>query len=644
MPESDVAVHHEPRAGYGWASTFPDFRRAQPRTIREALAEFVHDPSPQQIAAWDESIAPLQNEVGQVLIREPGAAKYSTILEYELPLEFRRPDVLVLAGGAVVVLELKSKSRPERADIDQAAAYARDLRGYHRECESVPVHAALVLTKASGTLAVDTGVHVVGLDAVDRLVETLSDPAAPPIDASDFVVPDAYRPLPTLVEAARELFEHGELRHIKRARAATQPAFDAIKAIVEEAARTGTRRLVLLSGVPGAGKTLVGLQIAHARFLEGLALPRSGRQGTTPAVFLSGNGPLVEVLQYELRSGGGGGKTFVRGVKEYVRQYSRNRSLPPSEHVLIFDEAQRAWDAPKMASKHPDNGNGRSEPEQFIEFAERVPGWCVVIGLIGTGQEIHDGEEGGIEQWRRAVERSPSPQEWFVHSPSSMLPVFSGLSNYQPDDHLHLSVELRYHLANDVHDYVRGLLGETEMDLAMTAERLEASGFHLRLTRDLAVARSYLRQRYAEDPEARFGLLASSRDRDLERFGVPNDFQSTRRVKFGPWYAEGDDDPWARSCRELRDCVTEFGAQGLELDAALVAWGSDFIRAGGAWDISRARGYRHGAGVRDPYRLRVNAYRVLLTRARDAIVLFVPAIHALDETATYLTASGFRSL
>lgn len=161
---------------------------------------------------------------------------------------------------------------------------------------------------------------------------------------------------------------------------------------------------MLLTGVPGAGKTLVGLQAVHAHFLDDLAVNRGDGKPSAPAVFLSGNGPLVEVLQYELRGAGGGGQTFVRGVKDYVRRYSGKRALVPPEHVLVFDEAQRAWDADRVGEGHG-TSHGRSEPELFVDFAERIPGWCVVIGLIGSGQEIHLGEEGGLALWRRAIER-----------------------------------------------------------------------------------------------------------------------------------------------------------------------------------------------------------------------------------------------
>ena len=398
-----------------------------------------------------------------------------------------------------------------------------------------------------------------------------------PVGIDQFLAMDAYRPLPSLVEAARELLEHGDIRRIRRANSATEPTVEALADIAKEAARTGSRHLVLVTGLPGSGKTLVGLQLAHARFLDDLAVPRAGGKPTAPAVFLSGNGPLVQVLQYELRSAGGSGKAFVRDVKAYVDRYSRRPDLVPPEHVLIFDEAQRAFDADQVAAIHDGRGDGKSEPEHFVEFAERVPEWCVVVGLIGTGQEIHIGEEGGIGQWLAAVEGAS--RDWTIHVPPTLANVFKSYARTTPDPRLELTTELRFHLTTNVHRYVSGLLGEDPaVDLASLASTLDGSGYHLRITRDLDRAKGYLRSRYAEDPTARFGMIASARDSLLWRYSVPNDFNSTKRVNFGPWFAEGEDDPRGRSCRQLRECVTEFGCQGLELDATLLCWGNERFR------------------------------------------------------------------
>jgi hypothetical protein len=633
-----------PLARHGWQSDFPSFRDASPRVVRGRLHDFIRDASDSQIRAWDDSIPKLQHEVGELLVAEPSAAEYTAILEYELPLDARRPDVILLVRGAVVVLELKGKRVPSQADLDQAAAYARDLRGYHRACADRPVHAVVVPTGAKGYVGARDGIHVAGPDALDQLLQKLENaPGTRPMRPDEFLAEDAYRPLPTLVQAARELFRAGTVRPIHRARAATEPALAEITRVIHEAARSRTRRLVLLTGVPGAGKTLVGLQAVHAHFLDDLAVDRGDGKPSAPAVFLSGNGPLVEVLQYELRGAGGGGQTFVRDVKSYVRRYSGKRALVPPEHVLVFDEAQRAWDADKVAEGHGDP-HARSEPEHFVEFAERIPEWCVVIGLIGSGQEIHLGEEGGLALWRRAVEGCANPDAWTVHGPRAALEAFAGSPTHRVESPaLNLDREIRQHLATDLHLYVQSLLShEVPAANRERAARLQRDGYHLRITRDLDEAKSYLRERYAEHPTARFGLIASSKDKELARFGIPNEFQDTKRMKLGPWF--GDDERSALSCRHLDACATEFQAQGLELDAALLAWGTDLLRQGGQWTNRFARGYKRGAKVRDPFQLRLNSYRVLLTRGRDATVVFVPPMGVLDETYELLVAQGFLQL
>jgi len=565
-------------------------------------------------------------------------------------MESRRTDVIFLAGGGVVVLELKGKTVPSQADIDQAAAYGRDLRCYHRECSSYPVHVLLVPTRARGFIRETSGTHILGPDAIDTFIANIEEKhKGEPPSREAFLDADAYRPLPTIVQAARELMQSGKIRPIHRARAATEPAINEITNIIHEAAATKTRRLILLTGVPGAGKTLVGLQVVHAHFLDDLAIPRTDGKPTTPAVFLSGNGPLVQVLQYELRGAGGGGRVFVRGVKDYVRRYSTNTAVTPPEHVLVYDEAQRAFDAEQVSETHrhsPGFSAGKSEPEHFIEFAERIPEWCVVIGLIGSGQEIHIGEEGGLVQWRHAVEGSSNPSQWKVHVPDEVKPIFEGSSvNCVHHDSLSLDTEIRFHLASEIHNFVADLLsGNSPENNCMRAERLNRDGYHLRITRNLDEAKEYLRERYYNHLDARYGLLASSKDKDLITFGINNDFQSTKRVQFGPWYGDPETAPGGRSCRLLKDCVTEFGAQGLELDAVLLAWGTDFIRMGNKWSNDRARGYRYQARIKDPFQLRLNAYRVLLTRGRDATVVFVPEMKILDETFEYLVANGFQSL
>ncbi len=199
-------------------------------------------------------------------------------------------------------------------------------------------------------------------------------------------------------------------------------------------------------------------------------------------------------------------------------------------------------------------------------------------------------------------------------------------------------------MATDLHGFVAKVLehGHGAIDASRIAEGLFQGGYRLHLTRDLEVAKDYLRERYGEARDARFGLAASSKDKALEDFGILNGFQDTKRLKVGPWFGEGESNPL--SCRHLKDVVTEFQAQGLELDAVLLAWGTDLLRKDGRWSSMLARGYKRGAKVRDPFQLRVNAYRVLLTRGRDGTVVYVPALQELDETFDHLRRCGFRVL
>jgi hypothetical protein len=607
------------------------------------------------LRAWDESIPLLQKEAGEILAVRETAPGYGAILEYRLPLEERRPDVVLLADGAVVVLELKGKEAHTQADLDQAAAYARDLSAYHASCQERTVEAVLVPTRASAVPVMQDGVWVVGPAGLDVLIERMATEArGSQIDLRQFLDAQAYRPLPDLVEAARELFLSRTVREIWRAKAVTDPAVDAMSAIAHEAARDGRRHLVLITGVPGAGKTLVGMRAVHARYLDDLAVPRKGKKPTVPALYLSGNGPLCEVLQYELRKAGGGGKTFVRHIKGYLDYYVPHPEREPTEHMLVFDEAQRAFSADMVADKHRDWPASvvRSEPELFVDICERIPEWSVLVGLIGGGQEIHLGEEEGLGQWRRALETCREPSRWTVHAPVGVEDVFGGSSlRIQWNPLLNLDTAIRFHLAGDMHRFVEGLLGPDNATMVrqlseyLWAPRGDtAMGIRLWATRDLAVGKRYLRDRYAEDISARYGLMASARDKCLPAFGVDNEYQATKNIKIGAWFTEGEEHPM--SCRRLEKPVTEFQAQGLELDMGLLAWGTDYIRKDDVWSDRNARKYRPSGRTRprDPFQMRQNAYRVLLTRGRDGTIVFVPPLRELDETWEHLLASGFRKL
>ncbi|MGB5103607.1 MAG: DNA/RNA helicase domain-containing protein [Steroidobacteraceae bacterium] len=609
--------------------------------VRLQLQQFVADASPEQVHAWDQSIPWLQRECRALELRDTAAREYTAILEYELPRDSRRPDVIVLERGCVAVLELKGALYPSRAALDQAFGYARDLRAYHAACAGRSVSPVLLVRGGGANPIERDGVFVVGPEGLNSLLERLATVGEPIISAQEFLALDAYAPLPTIVEAARQLFHRRELPMIKRARAATDPALQYISAIARQAAQARSRHLVLLSGVPGSGKTLVGLQLVHAHWLDDLAVPRANGRTMPPAVYLSGNGPLVQVLQDALKDAGGGGRTFVQGIKEYVRAHTRAEHPVPPEHLIVFDEAQRAHDAERVAHVHR-GPVGMSEPEHLIEFCERIPEWCVLVALIGSGQAIHVGEEGGVRLWYEAVRQSVRASEWTVHGAPAHAETFSGLpgaTRWNPV--LSLDTEIRFHLTPKVHQFVAGLLdGLFAGQLRSLANELHEGGHRFLLTRELDSAREYLRQRYADARFARYGLVASSKDKWLPAFGVDNTFHTTKQLRVGPWYNADPAD--SQSCCRLETVATEFSSQGLELDCALLAWGSDLLWAGDNWSIEFAG--RNRPPLKDPLTVRKNVYRVLLTRGRDGTVIYIPDDRRMDSTVERLRAAGIPDL
>lgn len=248
-----------PEAKRRWNSDFVQFETAPSSRILERLRLAYPESSGEERRSWGDSVPKLQQEIGEVVRVDTHFARCTAVLEYQLPMESRRADAVLLLREGVVVIELKGKRTPSDADIDQAHAYARDLRCYHRECHERPVHAVLVPTRMRGRQGMDRNVHICGPDALDSLVGRLDTRrSGPPINAGRFLAADAYRPLPSLIRAARDLFLVQRPPQLWRAAANTDAAVDHIARIVADARLAGARRLVLLAGVPGAGKTLVG--------------------------------------------------------------------------------------------------------------------------------------------------------------------------------------------------------------------------------------------------------------------------------------------------------------------------------------------------------------------------------------------------
>jgi hypothetical protein len=630
----------------GWASTVSKFRTSSIDELINYLSAFIKTSTPEQFLAWKRSLPPLQKQCDQLTSRMSKADKYGAILEYSLPESSKRADVVLLVSGAVLVLELKGDGNENTAYLEQAADYSRRLYWYHKHCaeEKVRVHTLVVSYGKKGASISRDFITLVNIQDLSEIIERFDKPPpAKPIELEDFIKADACQPSLSLVRAVREYYSRNSLPRIKRIDEITGKALRCIVDHIHDAHRKKTRKLILLSGVPGAGKTFVGMQIAHDSFLDDLVEPSSnGQKPTAPAVFLSGNRPLVEVLQYEMRQAGGEGAVFVRHVHEFIKRFSRHGSISPPHHVMIFDEAQRAWDANQVRRSHGDP-SACSEPEAFIRFAEKVPGWSVVIGLLGDGQQISYGEEGGVSLWADAVAKGCP--DWEVCGPEHFKKYFESARNqFIAASELYLSKSVRFHFAAGLSEWATGVVDglSPENKLLPIAEKIRNEGYQLRVTRNLAMAKRYLWDKYRDDPDARFGLMVSARDKASSKAeGVM--CARTKFFRAGPWYSDPEASP--SSCRRLVEAITEFSAQGLELDHGLFIWGNDFMLKGGKWTDELAMRFQRKAEIKNPLQLRKNAYRVLLTRGREGLIICLPkTIKELDETHEYLLMSGCEDM
>jgi len=592
----------------GWYGSVGEFLATPPDAVTSALntahlRQMQEEPGSGQARAWRESTKALRGALGDLVAARTDAAAWGIVLEYELPRERgRRPDAVLLAPGRIIILEFKGHPTPTPEHLDQVEAYARDLGAYHEATHGLRTIPVLVVSRGDSE---SRGRHVyVASEATlpALLKELLEVATGSPPDLAGWVGSE-YVPLPTLVTAARALFRHQPLPAIKRAQSAGIPqTVDRLARIAHRAAERSEKHLALVTGVPGAGKTLVGLQLVYDSHA-------SGEGELKDAVFLSGNGPLVQVLQHALRS-----SVFVQDVHGFLKQYGGSRSQAPREHIWVYDEAQRAWDAAQVLSKR---GHALSEPADFVGIAEKMPGWAMLVGLIGEGQEIHNGEEGGLVQWNEAI--ASSANAWAVHCPGRIASEFTNAASVSEWSELDLTVSLRSHLASDVQDWVAHLLAGHLDQAGSAAVRAQNLGYAMYLTHDLERAKGYARARYSDNTNARFGLIASSKARDLPAHGIRNDYSFTKRIRIGPWF----NDPVAseKSCCKLDETATEFQVQGLELDLPLLCWGDDLWWDGVRWATRPSPRSK----AKDPHQLRVNSYRVLLSRGRDGVVVFLPS-------------------
>ena len=566
--------------------------KATPQLILGYLTEATQFPAElAQISAWQFTITHLK----QLSAALPDAHFF---MEFAIPRMGRRADAVIVAGPLVLVLEYKVGERAfARHAIEQAYGYALDLKNFHVTSHDKAIIPILIASEAPpqqlgfGFWAEDRVHSPLCLspdDVLPTLRRLLASGDGPVIDA-DAWAEGAYRPTPSIIEAAEALYAGHDVTAISRSEAGAENlsrTANAIAAVVARMRTEGGKAICFVTGVPGAGKTLAGLNLACQRHPD---------HPEEHAVFLSGNGPLVQVLQEALRRDGKRKRAlpdlpearilqarepdaFIQNVHHFRDEYLAPDRVP-TEHVVIFDEAQRAWDRAMtsdfMRRKKGQTALEGSEPGFLLSVMDRRPDWCVVVCLIGEGQEINRGEA-GIAEWLNALQAGLP--HWQLFLPPHLMAeggAIDGAMRWHlahrgavADAGLHLAVSVRSFRAEGLSAFVAALLAEDAGAASTLLKDLDQ--FPVCYTRNLAAARQWLRtQRRAGE---RAGLLASSNALRLK----PEGLHVKAPVDVCHWFLNGNDD--VRSSNALEDAATEFDVQGLELDWAGVAWDLNYRR------------------------------------------------------------------
>ena len=612
------------------------------RILGHLTAEHHHALEEQQRWAWLQQISILKNS----LSNQPDGQIF---IEFYIPRMGKRADALLITKNVIFVIEFKVGAKEHAAvALDQVEDYALDLKNFHEGSHAAPVVPVLVSTDAKSEpipelrfaddfVALPIGTNKTELRA---LIDSVCRAQVYPRLAVDEWSAKGYKPTPTIIEAAETLYRTHSVADISRSDAGAknlQETSASVSMAIDEARKHRQKAICFVTGVPGSGKTLAGLNIATRRSIEHL---------DEHAVFLSGNGPLVDVLREALTRDkatreGIPKKVAERAVRSFLqnihhfRDYYVNNAAIPVEKVVVFDEAQRAWTR-EQAAKFMQRKRGQadfdmSEPEFLIGVMDRHPDWCTVVCLIGEGQEINTGEA-GISEWINALEARF--RNWAVYvSPRIALPEYGSPNHVgrflasprvSSDEHLHLAVSLRSFRAEALSRFV-GFVVDNEPEAARNTYQAIENSYPIYLTRDLSAARAWLRVR-ARGTE-RFGLVASSGAQRLRPEGI----HIKAQIEPANWFLNQRSD--VRSSYYLEDVASEFAIQGLELDWVGVCWDGDFHHEDGSWISQTFKGTKWQSVNDQSNRLYLkNAYRVILTRARQGMIIFVPKGDASDRT------------
>ena len=573
------------------------------------------------------------------------------LFEYTIPRMGKRIDAVVLYKGIIFLLEFKvgEKTYPYFA-IQQVTDYALDLSYFHEASHNKRIIPILICTKAplqslSFSVLEDKIMNPICCnsynigDYITRVSNEFSE-----ISCDDYQtwINSKYKPTPTIIESAQALYRGHQVEEISRNDASAinlTSTTREIDKIIDYSKENKRKSICFITGVPGAGKTLAGLNIA---------IDRQNIDENEHAVFLSGNGPLVDVLQEALArdevSRNGIKKTdAMRKAREFVQiiHHFRDEAISDDdekaliEKVTIFDEAQRAWTESQL-SKFMKNKKGildfhQSEPEFLISVMDRHQDWSTIICLIGGGQEINTGEAGLLE-WFNALRKRFShwdvyisdkiTEKEYTHN-QNINEITFGL-NCKIIHELHLAVSLRSFRSENVSDFVKSVL---DVDLPKAQRLFEdiKGKYPIYITRDIGIAKKWVKEK--SKGTQRYGMLASSGARRLREYGV----WVQNKIDAPVWFLNDKED--IRSSYFLEETATEFDIQGLELDYTVLCWDANLRFKDGKFEYRNFKGTKWQNINKDIDILYLkNAYRVLMTRARQGFVIFIPKGNSDDST------------
>lgn len=668
-----------------YVNSFFDFCSEDNNSILGTIVDSYHgDLLTSAREAWAEEIKILKSLLEPYKVEEG-----KIIFEYDIPRLGKRIDVVILFRGIIFCLEFKvGETKILMNDVDQVLDYALDLDNFHKLSEGKTIVPILVATKYnSSTMVIQKSIYsknvinplYTGEKDLAKIIAKILDlyPSEIAIDQNWIISP--YSPTPTIIEAARALYENHSVEDITRHEADkvnTDKTIDYLLKIIADSKKNNKKSICFVTGVPGAGKTLVGLEVAIRQTYQGHSEPVKDEG----AVYLSGNGPLVAVLTEALAQDNvkkekerGNKKKLTDARREVgksiqiIHRYRDNMlakikipvengilQIDPDkaikneksgygevEHVAIFDEAQRSWTHKRLADYLKRGGTygnkikvpnfPLSEAEFLIWSLDQRQDWATIICLVGGGQEINTGEA-GITEWIRAVNNKFS--HWNVYISSKLTDkeyaegkvneVLNGNKKVIFADELHLAVSLRSFRTEKLSLFVNNLLDINDRAIELYKDVKEK--YPIVLTRDIEKARRWIHDNTRGNE--RSGVLVSkesARYKPLAIHVLPNDDDNTIH-----WFL--DDKTDTRSSNYLEDAVTEIQVQGLELDYTCLLWDADMRYKDGEWHFYRfninkqqwVEQIANSENKQELIKYMLNAYRVLLTRARKGMIICIP--------------------